>query len=290
MRLSRTVPPLVLGCTISILAAGAAQAQQQVGSFLVERKTDLITDEDRSYAAVQAQPETGEAPLSLVWWCLGDRLAIGFYLTPQYSSSGYVSELKGVWRFDQDEPEGISLARLNLMEPIFLLPEDYRHTFTTRARGASRLVVRATGLSTRPVDYVFSLGGAERALNTLACVRRLRPPADPPALLGRAAEEKMALPQIPLETRADTLRLFDHYTPDEMRDRRGEVAVRVPVLADGRIDIDGMQVTRTPHDDLNWPAMFIASHLTFPPGRARPVMVYVYFSPTGGHIQVDDPN
>ena len=99
----------------------------------------------------------------------------------------------------------------------------------------------------------------------------------------------MSHPALPLETRADTVRLIEYATPENMRARRGEVAVLAEVGADGRVSLERMRVTRTPHADLDAPAMFIVSQMAFPPGRARRVTVYVYFSPTGGHVQVEDP-
>lgn len=290
MRLSRILPPRLVVSTVRpallgvVLAAGAAHGQtRQVGSFTVERKADLITDEDESLAAVMAQG--GGQTLALIWHCFGNDLVLGLGL----QHYGVGPEMEVVWRFDREEPEAGAIPRSSTGDKLYLMPDDYEHAFTTRVRSASRFVIRVMNGTGGPTDYVFDLNGSERALGTLRCVRNLRPPADPPGLLGRAADEIAPLDDIPLETRADTLRLFDHYTPPHMRDRRGEVALQVRVLADGRIDLDGIQVTRTPSEELNWPAMFIASHLAFPPGRARRVTVYVYFSPTGGHVQIEDP-
>lgn len=284
----RILLSLVAG-SLSLCAAGAGHAQtpERVGSFWLERRTDLITDQDRSYAGVNA--ESDGQPLSLIWACFGDYLGIGFSLAPGYSGYGYESEMRAVWRFDRGEPESVMLARQSVTEPVFMVPEDYRHTFTGRIRGASRLVLRVTSFSTMPTDYVFDLAGSERALGSLGCVRGLRPPDDPPGVLGRPADEAVAEPILPLNTRADTLRMFDHYTPERMRGQRGEVAVQTWVTADGRPSLERMQVTRTAHADFSTPAMFIVSQLSFPPGRARRVTVYVYFSPTGGHVQVEDP-
>ena len=291
MRRIRILLSLVAG-SLSLCAADAAHAQtpQRVGSFWVERRSDLITDEDRSFAGVEAQTDGGGQPLTLLFACFGGYLGIGFSLAPGYSYSyGSASEMRAVWRFDRGEPESITLQRQSVTEPVFMLPEDYRHTFTGRIRGASRLVVRVTNFSTTPTDHVFDLAGSERALGSLACVRGLRPPDDPPGVLGRPADEAVSHPVLPLETRADTVRLIEYSTPEHLRAQRGEVAVLAAVTADGRVSLEGTRVTRTAHADLSVPAVFIVTQMTFPPGRARPVMVYVYFSPTGGHIQVQDP-
>ena len=283
MHRSRILLPLVLAA-FPACTAGAAhgQTQQRVGNFGVERKADPITDEDKSFAGVVAQG--GDQQLALIWHCSGREMVMGF----GFQQNGYGAQMGVVWRFDREEPEALTLSRSGESTSLYLLPDDYEHDFTTRIRNASRFVVRVLAAS-GAVDYVFDLDGSERALGSLGCVRALRPPADPPGILGRAADELLAEQTMPLESRADTLRLFDHYTPASMRGQRGEVAVQAWVTADGRVSWEGLQVTRTAHADFSNPAMFIVSQMTFPPGRARRVTVYVYFSPTGGHIQVEDP-
>lgn len=57
-------------------AAPAGAQTQRVGNFYVERKADLITDEDRSYAGVAAESEGQQASLSLIWLCVGDYLGV----------------------------------------------------------------------------------------------------------------------------------------------------------------------------------------------------------------------
>lgn len=197
--------------------------------------------------------------------------------------------MRAHWRFDREEPEAVTLTRMSVTEQAFLIPDEYAYAFTGRVRGASRLVVRVLNFGSRPVDYVFDLSGSERALGALACVRNLRPPGEASGLLGRPADEAVAEPTMPLVTRADTLAMFDRYQPVHLRDRQGEVAVQAWVTADGRVSLDRMRVTRTAHADLNQPAMSITSQLAFTPGPARVVTVYVYFSPTGGHVQIEDP-
>lgn len=283
MHRSRILLPLVLAALPLCAAEGTlAQTQQRVGNFAVERKADPITDEDKSFAGVIAQGDGQQ--LALIWHCSGRDLAMGF----GFQQNGYGAQMAVVWRFDREEPQSITLSRSGESTSLYLLPHDYEHDFTTRIRNASRFVVRVLAAS-GAVDYVFDLDGSDRALGSLGCVRALRPPADPPGILGHPTDELLAEQTMPLETRADTLRLFDHYTPESMRGRRGEVAVQASVTADGRVSWEGMEVTRTAHEDLSNPAMFIVSQMTFPPGRARRVTVYVYFSPTGGHVQVADP-
>ncbi|HST63135.1 MAG TPA: hypothetical protein VLK84_30780 [Longimicrobium sp.] len=285
MRLSRIVPLVFPALLLAMLAPAAMDAQQQVGNFLVERKTDLITDEDRSVAAVMAQ-ERGQT-LMLVWGCFGELAGAGFTI-PNASSYDYAREMRMVWRFDRAEPEAVTLARATGAGLAYLLPEEYLHAFSARIRASSRLVVRVLNFSTTPTDYVFDLTGSERALGTLACMRNLRPDGSPAGVLGSAAE-MMATPAPPLLTRADTVALIARFTPAEGREQRGEVAVQMRVTADGRVTWDGLQVTRTFDADFNQPASFIGSSLLFAPGRARRVTVFVYFSPAGGHIQVEDP-
>jgi hypothetical protein len=283
---------LLAAVSLSLVAeAGHAQNMQRIGSFWFERRSDLITDEDRSFAGVEARTDGGH-PLTLIFACFGDYLGIGFALTPGYSYSySYSSadELRAVWRFDREEPEAVTLDRLSITDATFMIPEYYRHAFTARVRGASRLVVRVTNVSSNPTDHVFDLAGSGRALDGLACVRNLRPPDDPPDVLGRPADEVVSHPALPLETRADTVRLIEYATPENLRAQRGEVAVLAAVTADGLVSLERTRVTRTAHADFSAAAVFIVSQMSFPAGRARPVMVYVYFSPTGGHIQVEDP-
>lgn len=286
-RIARRVLPLLLALAAPAALRGQGPGQgQQVGSFYVERKTDLITDQDLSFAGVRAQG--GTVSLTLLWQCLGEDPVVAFRVERQ-SGYGYATEMRAVWRFDQEQPESVELSRLtSLDEPTFLVPGEYAHAFTARIRAGSRLVVRVLNFGSQASDHVFDLTGSERALARLACMRNLRPPGEPPRVLGEG--EEVAEPtSMPLATRADTAALIAYYTPAAVRERRGEMAVQAYVNAQGRVLWNGLQVTRSADPGLDQPAMFIASSLLFPPGRARRVTVYVYFSPTGGHIQVEDP-
>ena len=281
MHRSRILLPLILAA-FPVCTAAHGQVQERIGNFGVERKADPITDEDKTFAGVIAQG--GGQQLALIWHCSGRDLVMGF----GFQQNGYGPQMAALWRFDHEEPRSITLSRSGESTSLYLLPDDYEHDFTVRVRNASRFVMRVMAAS-GAVDYVFDLEGSDRALGSLGCVRALRLPAAPPGVLGNAADDLLAEQTMPLETRADTVRMFEHYTPESMRGRRGEVAVQAFVTAEGRVSWEGLQVTRTAHEELSNPAMFIVSQMLFPPGRTRRVTVYVYFSPTGGHVQVEDP-
>ena len=271
----------VVALAAAALAAvpSAAQSGVRVGNFHLERKADLITDRDESFASVSSQ---GDGALFVMWHCFGEGLLIGLNFEGYRTDPG----LAVVWRFDQDRPDTAFLERSETSTRVFILPRVYNHRFTTRARTAGRLVVRTMERS-GTTDHVVQLNGSERALGALACVRNLRPPEDPPGLLGTTADQARRLPPpVELRTRADTIGLIErHYTQEMARARlRGEVAVRLQVDAQGNLRPESVEVMRTASEQLNAPAMDIAARLLYESGpRERWMMVYIYFDPNGRH-------
>jgi hypothetical protein len=85
------------------------------------------------------------------------------------------------WRFAEEEPDSITLARINVTASsvaTYRLPDDQVHAFTTRILNGGRFVLTVLDAS-GPVEFVYFLDNADENLNSLGCVRALRPPSAP---------------------------------------------------------------------------------------------------------------
>lgn len=161
--------------------AGRAAAQddvQTVGAFSTLRKADPITDVDRSNATV-ASADSG----AVMWWqCFGD--TVGVFAAFREPPEG--DEVDAVYRFDQDRPDTTVLVPAPSDGYVWLyFAEEETYAMTQRAMSAGRLVLRVWDADDSTRDFIFSLNGGGRALRTLPCVTRMRPP-----VAGQPASQK----------------------------------------------------------------------------------------------------
>jgi hypothetical protein len=154
-------------------AAGSAAAQdemQTVGAFSTMRRADPISDEDRSGARVVSADSA-----AMMWWqCFGDTVsAFAAFREPPTGD-----EVHAVYRFDQDRPDTTVLIPSPSNDVVWLyFPEKETYALTSRAMSAGRFVLRVWDADGGTRDFRFSLDGGARALRTLPCVARMRPPA-----------------------------------------------------------------------------------------------------------------
>jgi hypothetical protein len=175
MHISRIFLPLILSAA-SVCAAGAAHGQDStvVTDFVLGNSVDA-SGVDRSYVGVTAH--SGDRRAVMVWACTGTdtRLVFGFPRDP------YGEQVSMTWRFAEEEPDSITLARTNVTASsvaTYRLPDDQVHEFTTRILNGGRFVLTVLDAS-GPVEFVYFLDNADENLNSLGCVRALRPPSAP---------------------------------------------------------------------------------------------------------------
>lgn len=261
-------------------AAAQPAALDSIGRFAVAISADPITDADESWAVVS---DVETRSVNLYWACDGARLVI--QLQPQPAGAGRSI----TWRFDRDEPRtGTWQGGEGRRGDVTRLPPAEHHAFTTRARSASRLVIRQR-IDGEPRDWFFDLTGSERALQRLACVRSLRPPvlgAARDSAGGRvnrrrsdAAEKTQPLETTPtLLDPQELARLLRQEMPRELEDVGGRVVLRLRVETDGTVDADGgVRVEESSDPALTAAAMRIIPRMRFLPGtlNGRPVRVWV---------------
>jgi hypothetical protein len=160
---------LALALTAGHAAAQAAPARQMVGAFVTVRKADPITDADQSNAAVGSSDST-----AVMWWqCFGD--TVGVFAAFKEPPEG--EEVDAVYRFDQDRPDTTVLTPAPNDGYVWLyFSEEETYALTQRAMTAGRFVLRVWDADDSTRDFIFSLNGGGRALRTLPCVARMRPP------------------------------------------------------------------------------------------------------------------
>jgi TonB family protein len=196
-----------------------------------------------------------------------------------------------VWRFDADRPDTVDLEALTGSSTWFV-PRDRIASFTTRAKTASRLVIRVIG-GPRAADYTYDLTGSTVALDRLACARTPRPPQGPPGANTSSSTPKerpredaegtyeLSLVEerpSPINTR-DLLRALERNYPPLLRDARmtGTVQVRFRVMADGSVDTTSISVVSSSHEEFNLPTINSVGVLRFRPAKVngRPVRAWV---------------
>lgn len=260
-------------------ATASAQARpDSVGRFAVVVGADPITDEDESWAVVS---DVETRSVNLYWACDGSRLVI--QLQPQPAGAGRSL----TWRFDQDEPRTATWqGGEGLRGDVTRLPRAEHHAFTTRARSASRLVIRQR-IDGESRDWFFDLAGSERALQRLACVRSLRPPvlgatrdsAGARATRRPANEAERYQPVEVAPTLLDQeglAALLRQEMPREVAG--GRVVLRLRVDTDGTVDPDGgVRVESSADPALTAAALRVVPRMRFSPGtlNGRPVRMWV---------------
>ena len=169
----RSLLPLLLAAALLPTAPAAAAAQQSIGSFMVVRNVDAITDVDRSVVGTPAL-DSGDRTSLLVWRCMEDGLNV-VYDWDKYFGGDDDDDVLLVWRFDRDpawEPEYARLftdgnksawLRMGTVE-----------SFTRAAVKAGRVVVRVTDpLDDETITDTFELDGLRTALGELTCARSI---------------------------------------------------------------------------------------------------------------------
>jgi hypothetical protein len=178
MRIIRAAAAALLALA-SLAGRAAAQADvQTVGSFSTLRKADPISDEDRSNATVA----TADSSAVMWWQCFGD--TAGVFAAFKEPPEG--DEVDAVYRFDQDRPDTTVLTAAPSDGYVWLyFSEEETYALTQRAMSAGRLVLRVWDADDSTRDFIFPLNGGGRALRTLPCVTRMRPP-----MAGQPASQK----------------------------------------------------------------------------------------------------
>jgi len=147
-------------CVCSAVPAGA-QDVEELGSFLLVRQTDPITDESKNLVFTRSH---NADPAQIAWSCVlgGQHMLM---TVPDYL--GAERDVRVVWRMDKTTPFEDRWPT----GPIgrSLLPVTQSRAFTERALPADTLVIRFWDLDDIARTYTFSLSGLTRALNWLGC-------------------------------------------------------------------------------------------------------------------------
>ncbi|HSU12476.1 hypothetical protein [Longimicrobium sp.] len=179
-RIIRASMAALLGLMAMSGRAVAQNPVQTFGTFTMSRNVDPISDEDRSNAAVASVDST-----AVMWWqCYGD--TAGVFAAFKEPPEG--EEIDAVYRFDQDRPDTTVLTSAPSDGYVWLFfPEEETYAITQRAMTAGRFVLRVWDADDSTRDFIFTLSGGGRALRTLPCVTRMRPPvAGQPAVQKRS--------------------------------------------------------------------------------------------------------
>jgi hypothetical protein len=167
---------LALAAAAALPAAGL-RAQQvadgtRVGSFVYWSAKDPMDDHDVSFVVVDASE--GLVPPQLAWRC-GEAGAYLLYLSQVPITRDSVVEV--TYRFDQAPAQQSQWVVTAGYAWATTVDANY---FTTTAREARTLAMRVTTSRGEQVTAVFSLDGADRAMNLLPCLHRDTPAAPPP--------------------------------------------------------------------------------------------------------------
>ncbi len=154
---------LLLLLQILVLPA-AAQDIELLGSFVLVRQIDPITDEPKNLVYTRSRDVE---PAQMAWSCvLGEQHMV--IRVPDYL--GAERDVRVVWRMDKTTPfeDRWSTGPTGRN----LLPVTQARAFTEQALPADTLVIRFWDVDDIPRTYTFSLSGLARALSWLGCKGR----------------------------------------------------------------------------------------------------------------------
>lgn len=251
-------------------------------------RIDPISDRDESEAETRTvHDRLGGVSSFLSWSCH----EWGLLISITASEAGDAERVRMIYRFDRDRPDTVAVTTWAQGRALSV-PRELQHSFTTRARSASRLVVRLVHAGGES-DRFFDLTGSNRALGLLACVRDLDPGTPRPT----ARKEPPPLPFLPdpltvheyeisaveepprLINRDEVARELGRSYPAEERraGTGGEVTLRLRVLASGVVDPESITVVASTNPVFDQPARTVAAMVRFTPARVngRPVVVWV---------------
>jgi TonB family protein len=278
-----------LACAVAVPAHAQPWRFEDIGSFRYRPRIDPITDVDESEAVARSVEGLGGASGFISWSCHEWGLVIAITA----SETGDGEPVRMIYRFDRDRPDTVAVTTWPTGQALSV-PRELQHSFTTRARSASRLVVRVVHAGGE-TDRHFDLTGSNRALGMLGCVRDLRRGA-PPARAERPAPRRPAAPKqrdLPdgeyeisaveedprLTNRDDVIREMTRSYPAEMRrsGTGGEVELRLRVFASGQVDARSITVVSSTNPVFDEPARTVAAMMRFTPARVngQPVNVWV---------------
>ncbi|HET7460604.1 MAG TPA: hypothetical protein VFJ82_05135 [Longimicrobium sp.] len=170
---------LLAGLALLAAAPRVLRAQDEprvLGSFAYWRKTDPITDEDKSAAMLRPRPGTASG-LELMLTCNGD--ALWMHVLSELRLAESTPML--VYRYDRDAPDTTVLLPQPGMGTIdvWLVPVIQQKRIAQRMRTATSLVIRVFDTEHISHDYFYDLGGAEKVLAGLSCARWAPTPEAP---------------------------------------------------------------------------------------------------------------
>jgi hypothetical protein len=154
--------PLIFGLILSNTLA-AAVFTSKTGNFEFYTDADPLTDEDRSFIAVDALEVNG----FMAWKCQGEDLEI--YIRQPKQTYSLSDEYSASFRFDKDKAIDLDNWTPATNEEAIFIDSGEIKNFTSTALRSNQIIIRTTSDSNKTALSTFKLNGLKDSLEKLTC-------------------------------------------------------------------------------------------------------------------------